>query len=824
MSNRRRNSGSRPLRLSTENLKLRSDTKDASAERLRHAVVVDLNRIIEESDVTTDSLKTEIRVANGAAERAMAEARTCNMHIREFRNDIADLLERVAGIVGGIAQGDPVTRAAGDIHALAGAFRLPRRAHNNFRSYSLSSAFTYGGAAVIAQDEVAEEVFSTEEIGSGAGGGSNGGADGSGSGFGEGDGNIVSSKSGGCSSKVSDGSSSPGCSEDSSTSEKRDEIKFGVSDGSIRQNAGPSGSQKIVTAHVDSGSPLKVDHMGDPIVSSQASDSVYLTSTGFEDPSSEVGRGQQEEQIHLPGEISSLHEELREIETEEHKERTPQHKISDTSQAFVPDEAGDAYLRDIDSIPQVFMLSFKVGPMTPFTGSSSGPCFTDWIRGFKDRMVAGQVDTTKPAACSMLLANLGDQARDRAEEIIQSHPNCTVEDLITECFEHKAYRAQAMDQLHTLKQTPSESVESFYGRVTKMVKMAFGNCSDTSAKEALKHRFVNGLHSSIALSLLGRQFDSPQQIYEMALIMEPHWKNNKESISTEEVKQAVVCSIQREFQLERAGNKYDGNSSFAERSSTKCYFCDKPGHIQTECYKKYGRDVVLARKKDKRNGKPQDPVANHVVSKPHVDTAQEEGSVEQRLERALAQIKALQEHNNKLIANRFDSKGNYNYQANVVEYRASAPEDTPVVQQIAHQAQYLTVQVPIKVNGFAFAALVDTGANITVAGSHVCKYLGIHKLNQEDVGSAVGIGNNSVAMAGTAELEFQVGSCIYKHRVYFTVGPCTPQCQQGYEFILGNDLLRKMPLLTLDFAKYRVVFGNESLPMGQKKTNTLAYF
>ncbi|EGT58170.1 hypothetical protein CAEBREN_10678 [Caenorhabditis brenneri] len=795
-----------PMRLSTENLKLRGDPKDACAERLRHAVLVDLKKIIEDADVTTDALKTEIREASGAAERAAAEANTCNLHIQAFRQDIAELLDRVTGILGDIAQGDPVTQAAGDIHALARAFRLPRRAHGNFQSNSVSSASTYGGAGVMAQDEVVEEVLSTGGNGNGAGGSSS-------SGYDEGDKDNIPSNSGVGSSKVSDGSSSPVGSEDSSPSGKKDEINVGVSDGNIRQNVGSSGSQKIVTAHVGSGSPSKVDHGGDSIVSSQSLTKVHLTSTGFEDPSSGVGRGQQEERDHLSGEIKALHEELREIEAEE-QQSVQQHK-KDNSQVSVPVDAGDTYLRDIDSIPQVFSLSFKVGPMTPFTGSSSGPRFTDWIRGFKDRLAASQVDETSTTACSMLLANLGDQARDRAEEITQTFPNITVEELIkklTDCFEHKAYRAQAMDQLHTLKQTPSETVESFYGRVTKMVKMAYGNCSDTSAKEALKHRFMNGLHTSMALSLMGRQYDSPQQIYELALTMEPLWKN-KESISTEEVKQAVVCSIQREFQMERAGNN---------KSMITCYYCDKQGHVQSECYKKYGRDAVLARKKEQRNSKPQNPVTNHKINRPHVNTAQEGSSVEERLQQALAQIEALKVQNNKLMANRFDNTGNYNYQAQVIEFRASAPEETPVVQQVAHQSQFLTVQVPIKINGFMFAALVDTGSNITVAGSHVCNYLGIQNLSQDVIGNAFGLGNNCVAMAGTAELEFQVGSQSFKHRVYFTVGRCTPESHQSYEFILGNDLLRKMPPLTCDFTEYRVWFGNESLPMGQKKSNTIA--
>uniref|UniRef100_A0A8R1HRS4 Peptidase A2 domain-containing protein n=1 Tax=Caenorhabditis japonica TaxID=281687 RepID=A0A8R1HRS4_CAEJA len=101
-------------------------------------------------------------------------------------------------------------------------------------------------------------------------------------------------------------------------------------------------------------------------------------------------------------------------------------------------------------------------------------------------------------------------------------------------------------------------------------------------------------------------------------------------------------------------------------------------------------------------------------------------------------------------------------------------------------------------NGVSCWALIDTGAGFTVASRSVCPLFGISRLKAPSVEHSLGLGGNEVEMAGSATVQFNIGSITILQTTNFTSGQCTPEGARDYDFILGNDILRRLPKFNLN--------------------------
>ncbi|EFP04368.1 hypothetical protein CRE_25640 [Caenorhabditis remanei] len=185
------------------------------------------------------------------------------------------------------------------------------------------------------------------------------------------------------------------------------------------------------------------------------------------------------------------------------------------------------------------------------------------------------------------------------------------------------------------------------------------------------------------------------------------------------------------------------------------------------------------------------PVENHQQRAPEVNSLV--ARFEQEIKVRDEQLAALRKRNEELMSSSFAGGPSDCYTLswpveeddtqNYPRVQKAAQPTTPIV------TDFITAQIPIRANGYLCAALVDTGASITIASQEVCKFLGIPSLQAYKMRKAVGLGGITVEMAGSAVIEFKIGSNKIQHRVHFTVGSCTPPGASGYDFILGNDLL-----------------------------------
>ncbi|EGT57862.1 hypothetical protein CAEBREN_22792 [Caenorhabditis brenneri] len=441
-----------------------------------------------------------------------------------------------------------------------------------------------------------------------------------------------------------------------------------------------------------------------------------------------------------------------------------------------------------ESQPQVMVIdyiqsSFKLGTLQPFTGVVTDPYFSDWIRKYKNQIAAsGEQDTEEPAKVSKFLTHLDGRALDRAEDFKAANPDITLEQLISKLrdyFEHKTYQMQAREQLHAIQQGKHEKIEDYHDRLTKLVKLSFGHDLDAKEQDYVKERFINGLLPVVGALVATREAHTLEEAYNSAIVLQPFANKLKDITSdTTETKETVLNigkhTDEKDSREER--QQKSNLSSRTHKSSTpfvnsKCYHCQKVGHITKYCFDKHGRKEAerRMRRDNVKTSKPRKPAEKH---NQHGAAAQ----VKDRGAKRTSEVKQL------------DSK----------------TDDTDA-------------QIPIRANGMSTVALIDTGASITAAGSQHCASLGVTKLDQQGTGCATVFGNNSVTFIGSALVTITIGSRKYKHRVHFTDGPCTPD---SYMLIIGRDLMKRMPLVSFDINKSKLYIGNEVFPLGVKKSTT----
>uniref|UniRef100_A0A8R1HI73 AAA_12 domain-containing protein n=1 Tax=Caenorhabditis japonica TaxID=281687 RepID=A0A8R1HI73_CAEJA len=66
-----------------------------------------------------------------------------------------------------------------------------------------------------------------------------------------------------------------------------------------------------------------------------------------------------------------------------------------------------------------------------------------------------------------------------------------------------------------------------------------------------------------------------------------------------------------------------------------------------------------------------------------------------------------------------------------------------------------------------------------------------------------------------------IGSFMLFQDTHFTKGKCVPSGPQSYEFILGNDLLQRLPKFYLDYTKGFFEIGEDKLPLGQQRNASI---
>ncbi|CAO4370627.1 unnamed protein product [Caenorhabditis nigoni] len=411
---------------------------------------------------------------------------------------------------------------------------------------------------------------------------------------------------------------------------------------------------------------------------------------------------------------------------------------------------------ELENIPFIMVndVSKYTGKVKPFSGSELQD-FSTFLRSFEDNCKF-EDEMTPEKKLAYFLMLLGEEARDRADEAMRNEPTISLEDLIKHLkyrYENPMYRWRYIDQLRAIKRDHGESVNDFYSRVSNQVN----------------------------------------------------------------------TEAQQSRQNERDGfNRVNQLLNEDEVNNVRCFYCNRIGHIASGC---------LTKKADKKSQKMQQSANKNdsAVDQGTIqgqtlsaDEAEKWKQIEERFTRTVdnlqEQLRACQRRNEELLAAQGFSVSERQvlmlHEPESKDELAQKTIDAPGIQN-EDTSSFIVAQVPIRANGYLCSALIDTGACISVASSEAATLLGLFNLEPSKSTSALGLGGSSVQMKGSHIVTFQIGSLDICQRVHFTDGPCSPGRADSYLFILGNDVLSRLPRFFIDYGHKEFHFGEDVLPLGK---------
>ncbi|EFO91869.1 hypothetical protein CRE_15146 [Caenorhabditis remanei] len=93
----------------------------------------------------------------------------------------------------------------------------------------------------------------------------------------------------------------------------------------------------------------------------------------------------------------------------------------------------------------------------------------------------------------------------------------------------------------------------------------------------------------------------------------------------------------------------------------------------------------------------------------------------------------------------------------------------------------------------------------------MCSRLGLPEPEPPIKKTVIGFGNASVKIAGSRVITFTIGSYRINHRVHITAEPLG-----DYDFLLGIDLLSRLPNIGFDLREAKMSIGKDVLPLGER--------
>uniref|UniRef100_A0A8R1DZ80 CCHC-type domain-containing protein n=2 Tax=Caenorhabditis japonica TaxID=281687 RepID=A0A8R1DZ80_CAEJA len=501
------------------------------------------------------------------------------------------------------------------------------------------------------------------------------------------------------------------------------------------------------------------------------------------------------------------------------------------SQAGAGPESGDELSGDVlnvsgmDTIPApvIGVLGIKHAlPLKPFTGNISDN-YPQFIRTFGDYLDASCDDNvTENQKIKGFLTFLTGRARNKAEEVMKKKDIKSLKELQDELatvFDNDILSDHREEVLRNCKQAQDETVDQFYQRIESLENLInSGKTNPETVQRIALQAFVNGLGWHIRFNVKNKRPRTMDAAFQEAIFQETLHKEQVGSQVFSPLALAYLANYTNGAQTS-GQDRQNRPQPDSTRFRGECFYCRKLGHFAKDCKKKQ-RDQGSRRTV---NYRPKDPVANHRqwTPKPAVQTnAVHTGmptyeDLARRLETKDAQIEQLCAKLSEMQGDDYEST----FDSKVCSLTWPGSSNIPKQATQAAHGEYFTAHVPIRANNIPDSALIDTGANLTVASADTCKMLGIQQLQKSRAPHAIGLGGNAVKMAGSATVTFRIGSNTMDHVVHFTPGKCIPEEGRPYSFIFGNDLLAKLPPFFINYKEAVFHVGDDVLPMGRKVGN-----
>ncbi|EFO86497.1 hypothetical protein CRE_02577 [Caenorhabditis remanei] len=446
------------------------------------------------------------------------------------------------------------------------------------------------------------------------------------------------------------------------------------------------------------------------------------------------------------------------------------------------------------STPHVMMISLEDDVRLSRYSGSDNEDLAEFVRSFEDKFaITGKDDNVKG---KFFLAYLKEDARDTVQEVLDNNKNATFDQLVESLkkrFMNPALNDRFKQQLRSRTKRAGETVEEFYRGVTRLVKRIHSSTSSAVAKDAILDQFLYGLDDNIMkMHVKLSKPKTPQDALETALSVEGVMTMPKHTdvLSIPRVLAATAEKVTSRDNSLRESDDVRKSSV----GSQQCYYCQDEGHYAWQCPEKA-----------RRHHQPGSSRAQ--IGCIHVNARVDE------LQQALRANEVLQQRRDRLTDQ--EHEGNFRSECYTIQCRnenaQKGPSCNAEYKDFGAPASIISASIPIEANDYACLALVDTGAAITLTSGVMCSRLGLPEPEAPLKKTVIGIGNASVKIAGSRVITFTIGSYRINHRVHITAEPLG-----DYDFLLGIDLLSRLPNIGFDFREAKMSIGKDVLPLGER--------
>lgn len=232
-------------------------------------------------------------------------------------------------------------------------------------------------------------------------------------------------------------------------------------------------------------------------------------------------------------------------------------------------------------IGSICMLSLSGGseweiPSLKLFSGENGQLFSQWLKRFNDYAENQNPVWTPEVKAKRIKLYLADNVRERYEELTDKSNFDRVVQQLSEIYENPLSRSIAKQNLTKCKQLPREPVAEFLERLRKIVRLATIGKSDADFRARLLEEFLDRLDLEVGFHV---KASKPRTLEEAV----------ENAVHIEGLLEAKAQAEQDEFERTERGimriARHDNDSNIGS-SRVLCFYCQSPGHIERNCFKK----------------------------------------------------------------------------------------------------------------------------------------------------------------------------------------------------------------------------------------------
>uniref|UniRef100_A0A8R1I9D7 RNA-directed DNA polymerase n=1 Tax=Caenorhabditis japonica TaxID=281687 RepID=A0A8R1I9D7_CAEJA len=193
--------------------------------------------------------------------------------------------------------------------------------------------------------------------------------------------------------------------------------------------------------------------------------------------------------------------------------------------------------------PRVNVVSMKTNSSVPMFSGTTKENYHTFMRHFTDH-VNIMPNPSNREIRNLLLTVLTDFARDKAEEVLDSNPDATYEDVCTALrsqYENQYTTQARLDAIKNCFQYDQEPVQDYYQRIRTSMREAQTGTNRQDVTKAAFEAFIEGLQPEIRFQVEMRQSNDLEEAFKDAIFAEKALNRKSKAVRTSQALAAAKC-------------------------------------------------------------------------------------------------------------------------------------------------------------------------------------------------------------------------------------------------------------------------------------------